>query len=296
MLDRGGVARYGGWLRFLVGAAIELVFSFLQGAVSTIRTSIFMMGLLFGKSVVWGGQSRDAQRLSWAKARVSLWPQTLFGVLVCGALRRSHPAVFWWSLPLTAGYLLAIPFAVVDRGSGVRPRPEAPRHLRIPEDFRPPPEIRRRPRDDSVRPCSWSFRTASPFSGADPAFATLQRSFASTTAIAARDAAMDGLYRALPRPGDLAFDIGSHVGDRIGSFRRLGARVVALEPQPLCARAIRTIYAGDKDVMVVEAACAERPGTLRLRINSANPTVSTASDRVYGGGGRRRRLGRPALG
>src|SRR5262249_15718831 len=65
MVTRGGVARYGGWLRFVTGAAIELVFSFLQGAVSTIRTTIFMIGLLFGKSVVWGGQSRDAQRLSW---------------------------------------------------------------------------------------------------------------------------------------------------------------------------------------------------------------------------------------
>ena len=45
MLTRGGVARYGGWLRFVPGAAIELTFSFLQGAVSTIRTSIFMVGL-----------------------------------------------------------------------------------------------------------------------------------------------------------------------------------------------------------------------------------------------------------
>ena len=61
MLTKGGVTRYGGWLRFVPGAALELVFSFLQGAVSTIRTSIFMIGLLFGKSVVWGGQSRDAQ-------------------------------------------------------------------------------------------------------------------------------------------------------------------------------------------------------------------------------------------
>ena len=56
MFGRGGVARYGGWLRFLASAALELAFSFLQGAVSTIRTSIFMLGLLFGKSVVWGGQ------------------------------------------------------------------------------------------------------------------------------------------------------------------------------------------------------------------------------------------------
>jgi FkbM family methyltransferase len=112
---------------------------------------------------------------------------------------------------------------------------------------------------------------------ADPAFAPLDCSFAVYYGNASRDAAMDALYARFLKPGDLAFDIGSHVGDRIGSFRRMGARVVALEPQPLCARAIRAIYAGDKDVTLVEAACGSRPGTLTLRINSANPTVSTAS-------------------
>ena len=33
-------------------------------------------------------------------------------------------------------------------------------------------------------------------------------------------------------PGDLAFDLGAHVGNRVRVFRRLGARVVAVEPQP----------------------------------------------------------------
>jgi hypothetical protein len=41
---------------------------------------------------------------------------------------------------------------------------------------------------------------------------------------------MDDLYSRFLRPGDLAFDIGSHVGDRVVSFRRLGAAVVAVEP------------------------------------------------------------------
>ena len=139
MLTRGGVARYGGWLRFIPSAAIELVFSFLQGAVSTIRTSIFMIGLLFGKSVVWGGQSRDAQGLSWETAARDLWPQTLFGVIVCGALLPIAPAVFWWSLPLTAGYLLAIPFAVL-RPTPLRPLPAMARPVRHPRGLstRPP--------------------------------------------------------------------------------------------------------------------------------------------------------------
>ena len=143
MLTRGGVARYGGWLRFVPGAAIELAFSFLQGAVSTIRTSIFMIGLLFGKSVVWGGQSRDAQRLSWERRRHEhLWPQTLFGIVVCGALLAIAPAVFWWSLPLTAGYLLAIPFAVRDGRSAASGRILQRLGLcGIPEDFDPPAEV-----------------------------------------------------------------------------------------------------------------------------------------------------------
>ncbi len=111
----------------------------------------------------------------------------------------------------------------------------------------------------------------------DPALAQLRRSLDVYYGDPARDAAMDGLYTRFLKPGDLAFDIGSHVGDRIGSFRRCGARVVALEPQPDCARVIRTIYAGDNDVELVESACGPKPGSLTLHINSANPTVTTAS-------------------
>ena len=93
---------------------------------------------------------------------------------------------------------------------------------------------------------------------ADRAFQPLHRSLDVYYGDRARDAAMDALYGRFLKPGDLAFDIGAHVGDRIGSFRRLGGRVVALEPQPLCARAIRAIYAGDGGVTVLASACAER--------------------------------------
>jgi FkbM family methyltransferase len=112
---------------------------------------------------------------------------------------------------------------------------------------------------------------------ANPAFAALHRSLDVYYGAPGRDAAMDALYARFVRPDALAFDIGSHVGDRIGSFRRLGARVVAIEPQALCARALRALYGDDPGVTVVEAACSDRPGRLTLRINSANPTVSTAS-------------------
>jgi membrane glycosyltransferase len=142
VLTKGGMARYGGPIRFVVGAAIELVFSFLQGAVSTIRTSIFMIGLAFGKSVVWGGQSRDAYGISWRTAFENLWPQTLFGIVVCGLLLLVSPPVFWWSLPLTAGYLLAIPFAVITASPSLGRWFKKLGLCGIPEDFSEPAEIK----------------------------------------------------------------------------------------------------------------------------------------------------------
>ncbi len=93
-----------------------------------------------------------------------------------------------------------------------------------------------------------------------------------------RHPAMDQLHAQFLKAGQLAFDIGSHVGDRISSFRRLGVRVVALEPQPGCARAIQLIHGRDPMVTLVQAACGDREGEVVLKINSANPTVSTASN------------------
>ncbi|MDI6101704.1 FkbM family methyltransferase [Actinoplanes sp. NEAU-A12] len=112
---------------------------------------------------------------------------------------------------------------------------------------------------------------------ADPTVAAIHRSLGFYYGNAAQDATMDAFYAPFVRPGDLVFDIGSHVGDRIGSFRRLGARVVAVEPQPLCIRAIKEIYAGDEDVILVEAVCGASEGTAQFYVNSENPTVSTAS-------------------
>lgn len=90
--------------------------------------------------------------------------------------------------------------------------------------------------------------------------------------------AMDALYRRFVGPGDLVFDVGAHVGDRVASFRRLGARVVALEPQPGPARVIRLLRAFDPMVTLLPMAVGAAPGRLTLRINARNPTVSTASE------------------
>jgi FkbM family methyltransferase len=85
------------------------------------------------------------------------------------------------------------------------------------------------------------------------------------------------LYSQFVGPGALCFDIGAHLGDRIGHFRALGARVVALEPQRQLMRILRRLYAGDPAVTLIEAAAGAVPGTAPLLAPTANPTVATLS-------------------
>ncbi len=92
-----------------------------------------------------------------------------------------------------------------------------------------------------------------------------------------RNAAMDRLYRRFVGPGDLVFDIGAHVGDRIAAFRRLEARVVALQPQAALIRTLRLLYGRDPNVTIEAAAVGARRGCIELSLNIDNPTVSTAS-------------------
>ena len=130
---------------------------------------------------------------------------------------------------------------------------------------------------------------------ADPALASLQRSLDVYYGDAQRDAAMDKLYAAASLNRTiLRSDVGSHVGDRIGSFRRCGARVVALEPQPDRARVIRSIYGEDAGVTLVESPAGPTPAassstsipTIRLSPRRA-PSSSKRRTGLAAGRGRR---------
>jgi FkbM family methyltransferase len=92
-----------------------------------------------------------------------------------------------------------------------------------------------------------------------------------------RAAALDAFHARFLGPGGLGFDIGAHVGDRTASFRRLGARAVAVEPQPRLARLLRLLFHRDPGVTRIAALVGAAPGEAVLRLNTANPTVATVS-------------------
>jgi membrane glycosyltransferase len=112
-LSEGGVKRYGGALRFAAGGLLETVFSILMAPVVAFRVSLFLIGLLFGRSVIWGGQNRDAYSLTWGDAARGLWPQTLFGLSILAAIVAfAGWGTTIWAAPMLTGLILSIPFAV----------------------------------------------------------------------------------------------------------------------------------------------------------------------------------------
>jgi len=105
----------------------------------------------------------------------------------------------------------------------------------------------------------------------------IARSMALYHGVPGRHRKMVRFYGEFLGPGDVGFDVGAHVGSRVRAWRALGARVVAVEPQPDFARILRLFFGRDRDVTIVPKALGAQPGTARLGISTATPTVSSLS-------------------
>ncbi len=86
------------------------------------------------------------------------------------------------------------------------------------------------------------------------------------------------LYRPFVGAGDLVFDVGAHLGDRTAAFRKLGARVVALEPQPAVRRWLEVLVGRSQEVSVRAEAVGRSVGTARLALSRRTPSVSSLAE------------------
>jgi FkbM family methyltransferase len=92
-------------------------------------------------------------------------------------------------------------------------------------------------------------------------------------------AALRSFYGRFLGKGDLCFDVGANIGNRTEVFRNLGARVIAVEPQSACVRALREAFGKDPDVVIVPQGLADAPGEAELSVCEEAPTISTMSAR-----------------
>jgi FkbM family methyltransferase len=105
----------------------------------------------------------------------------------------------------------------------------------------------------------------------------LLRSLAIYHGVPWRAAQLRRFYAPLVPPGGLAFDVGAHAGNRVRAWRSLGARVVAVEPQPDFVRLLERLFARDPAVQVLPLALGRAAGRLQLLASERTPTVSTLS-------------------
>lgn len=83
------------------------------------------------------------------------------------------------------------------------------------------------------------------------------------------------LYSGFIHSGDLVFDIGANVGNRIVPLLELGANVVAVEPQPKCVQTLNIRFGSS--IRIEPKGVDAKAGTMTMHI-SDNTVLSTFSE------------------
>ncbi len=88
-------------------------------------------------------------------------------------------------------------------------------------------------------------------------------------------------YQDYVKAGDLCFDIGAHLGNRTDAWSAIGAKVIAVDPQPQCLAYLNKKFGTDKQVIILPKAVGEQAGYADLYISQLTPTISTLADKDW---------------
>jgi membrane glycosyltransferase len=136
--------RHVGFIRLILGAAMELILSALYAPIMMIIQCRQLWEILRGRDSGWSTQRRGDGTTPWGEVVRRHWFQTLIGASLAGALYWFSPPLFLWMSPTLVGLVLAIPLS---RASGSRRVGRVMRFLGmlvIPEEVAPPALMRRR--------------------------------------------------------------------------------------------------------------------------------------------------------
>jgi FkbM family methyltransferase len=93
-------------------------------------------------------------------------------------------------------------------------------------------------------------------------------------------AACSAFYKQFVHSGDLCFDVGAHLGHRVGIFLSLGARVVAVEPQPHGARWIRLRFGWNDRLTIIQQGLDEQAGTREMLLTDESSMSSMSEEQT----------------
>lgn len=89
-------------------------------------------------------------------------------------------------------------------------------------------------------------------------------------------------YSQFVKPGDLCFDIGANVGQTVEALLDCGARVVAVEPNPMCIPVLHWQFGRNRQVTLVQKAVGAKRGSIVLNYRGTASTASVLADWGFG--------------
>jgi membrane glycosyltransferase len=132
---------FGGGIRFGASFVLTVVFVVLVVPIMWASHTLFLLRLLFGRTVGWGGQARDDHVVPWSLAVRQFWPQTLIGLAPLMLLAAAAPSAIPYALLIAGGPLISIPLAVATAAPALGRALIAVGLGRLPEETLPPPEL-----------------------------------------------------------------------------------------------------------------------------------------------------------
>ncbi|HEY2864374.1 MAG TPA: glucans biosynthesis glucosyltransferase MdoH [Casimicrobiaceae bacterium] len=147
-----GAADYGGSARLAIGLLGEFWISALLAPIRMLFHSQFVVGAFVGWAIQWKSPAREDAETTWREALRRHGAHTLLGVLWAAGVYWLNPSFLWWLLPIVGALMLSIPLSVYTSRFGLGRRLRAARLFLIPEESRPPEEIRAMMRSIAAAP------------------------------------------------------------------------------------------------------------------------------------------------
>jgi membrane glycosyltransferase len=137
-----GARHFGGAAHLALSLLLEMIFSALLAPVRMLFHTQFVLAALTGWRIHWNSPPREDAQTAWGEAVRRHGPHTLLGLLWAGGVYWLAPSFFWWLLPVVGPLALSIPISVWSSGVSIGRRLREAKLFLIPEESRPPRELR----------------------------------------------------------------------------------------------------------------------------------------------------------
>jgi membrane glycosyltransferase len=139
---RRGAREYGGPVRLVLSLLFELVFSALLAPIRMLFHTEFVLAALTRWGTSWRSPAREDAETSWREALRRHGGHTALGIAWAAAVYGLAPGFVWWLLPTVGALVLSIPISVHSSRVSLGRRFRGAGLLLIPEETRPPLELR----------------------------------------------------------------------------------------------------------------------------------------------------------